>query len=178
MTDEEPQSSKKMLENQRAEDEEITPTYKFLKKCGMIDKSKCVPMFFEKGATGTSIVDAIIKQMKDLVVADDAAFEFIRVNYFPKWDRSLEWKIVGIYADDGCDFENKTIKVKEPQTSLKIIHLIAHASTASTRHSKKWKTRMEQAARRAEELGHPELAEEIREDAVHKWLEGADKNEP
>lgn len=48
--------------------DQFEPKYKFLKKCRVIDKSKCRPIgFFGKGTTGEQIVGAMIEAMQEEV---------------------------------------------------------------------------------------------------------------
>lgn len=92
-------------------------------------------------------------------------FERIRSEYFPGWDKKHEWKVVESHPEcvgDGyCDKDSKQIVVNSDDLSLVIIHEIAHAVTYDG-HGKRWRRRMEAAARRAEYLGQIDLSTQIR----------------
>ena len=99
-------------------------------------------------------------------------FDAVRRNFFPRWDRNRDWKprmVRDPYGASGrCRPDTKTIEVS-PSTPLEgdngltmlLIHEIAHAVTPHG-HGRSWQRRMEKAAQRAEALGRPDLAEQLR----------------
>ena len=95
-------------------------------------------------------------------------FETVRSIFFPRWDRLHKWLMQDIHPDCAgsaigrCDETGKAIVVRNGSQET-LIHEIAHAVTNSD-HGKKWQSRMEKAALRAEEIGRKDLADEIRKD--------------
>jgi hypothetical protein len=102
----------------------------------------------------------------------DLQYEFQQVchTFFPRWDQGKLWKCrayQNLHGSCGeCCIKSKTVKivVGVDNPTLVLIHEICHAVGGSG-HEKKWQGRMEKAAARAEEIGHPELATQIREEA-------------
>lgn len=99
------------------------------------------------------------------------AFHYIRINFFPRWDKSNEWKVLEDpdYPRSGwCDTEGKRIIIENPGQNLTdlhclLIHEIGHA-VSSPYHGKKFQTRLLKAADRADRIACPRLANAIRED--------------
>jgi len=96
------------------------------------------------------------------------AVERIRDKFFQRWDRKHE-RIVAdehpeLTGDGRCDNKGKMIIIFSLRNiDMMLIHEICHA-VASIGHNKKWQSRMEKAALKAESLGQMELAREIRAD--------------
>ena len=105
------------------------------------------------------------------------AYEFIRKEFFPRWDKKKEWSIrlrrdlpsLGL-----CSLEQKRIEIQskrpvEMPLSLFFIHEISHAVTNAA-HTKEWMARMMRAAEKADQIDK-ELAQRIREE-VTSYLPG------
>lgn len=100
------------------------------------------------------------------------SFEFVRISFFPKWDKNQEWNIKRVWhlpAQGKCDRISKNILIKEispeeDELHCIVIHEICHASS-SPYHGKRWQERMFKAGERAERLGFKELSKLIDEEA-------------
>ncbi len=106
-----------------------------------------------------------------------AIFEEIRSLYFPRWDRRREWTAVIGDVDrcrnntGFCDGGAKTIyvdrlaliRMSHAGVRALLIHEICHDVGAAF-HNRKWATRMERAASRAEELDESDVARILRSD--------------
>jgi len=107
----------------------------------------------------------------------DALFADIRLLYFPRWDRRRQWAAAFSSANQRhdntgyCDARAKTIYLDERSIRMMtnagvrafLIHEICH-DVGGASHSRGWATRMERAARRAEELNEPEVAKILHSD--------------
>ena len=106
-------------------------------------------------------------------------FELIRKKYFPRWDRKKEWKIK-IFEDEneidleeaygispehvnGFSADKHRIIYLHRISRLTIIHEITHAVIGPS-HGKKFFDRMEQAAKRADDIGDHDLANALRDE--------------
>jgi len=100
-----------------------------------------------------------------------ALAEFVRRHFFPRWDRKGRWKVVQANDLDGaqgrCDNESKTVKIRRgisgDDVTAILIHEICHA-VGELGHGKRWRRRMEQAARTADALAMAAVAERLREE--------------
>ncbi|PKN68507.1 MAG: hypothetical protein CVU54_14410 [Deltaproteobacteria bacterium HGW-Deltaproteobacteria-12] len=103
------------------------------------------------------------------------AFQYVRENFFPRWDRSKQW-IINLdhsLASTGlCDFREKKIAisrlpVSENKLLLIIIHEICHSYTMKVRkfyrntHGKAWQKRMLTIAELAKKKSNLDLHEMI-----------------
>jgi hypothetical protein len=98
----------------------------------------------------------------------------IRRIFFAGFDPNAEWKLVAGYSPHylaGVKYETKEIAYSVDLFSKPIVilnralvHELCHAvlGPRSVGHGKRWRTRMEEAARVAEAIGHVELAEALR----------------
>lgn len=86
----------------------------------------------------------------------DQAAEYLRKNFFPRWDRAHKWKIrmCGLedihYANGLCDKETKTISIAyfgDYGLEAFLIHEICHAVTDGY-HGIRRQSRMEKAAKK------------------------------
>ena len=105
-----------------------------------------------------------------------AAFQRIRRDFYPRWDRKRRWRLSIVEDLHGAcglaDPNTKTISIRKldgearPEDSLELllIHEIAHAVT-NDGHGKKWLARMRAAAKRADDIGRPTAAQFLREEA-------------
>jgi hypothetical protein len=98
------------------------------------------------------------------------AFEFVRMTFFPKWDRQRRWKLrILPRLRSGCGkcLTERQIIVIAPTASHRllplIIHEICHAA-AAVHHGQRWKRRVLKAADTAAAIGLASLAEELRKD--------------
>ncbi len=100
-------------------------------------------------------------------------FQQIKQQFFPRWDRRNEWRISTRSrrkVHGHCDPERQIIEIvakhyDPDERDRLLIHEICHA-VASGGHGKAWQSRMEIAAKRADELGRHRLAELLREEIV------------
>ena len=101
-------------------------------------------------------------------------FDYIRLTFYPRWDRPREWRVRQVPDLHGarglCVTESKTVKLDPvgddiDELHLVLIHEIAHAA-ASLGHDRKWLARMRKAADQAERIGRTELAEMLRKEAT------------
>jgi hypothetical protein len=96
-------------------------------------------------------------------------FQQVRATFFPRWDRSASWKCRAFRdlhgAGGECNTDSKTVRsaVTVGDPTLVLIHEICHA-VGGNGHGKKWQSRMEKAATRAQDVGRPELAMQIRKE--------------
>ena len=102
------------------------------------------------------------------------AFDQVRSDFFPRWDRDGKWRLeLGTYSDSTHEYgycvpQAKTIWVNPDATipgmstgpEWMLIHEICHAVTSGS-HGESWKRRMRRAATRARELGNVVLAENL-----------------
>jgi hypothetical protein len=102
-----------------------------------------------------------------------AAFEYVRKTFFPKWDGGREWRIevVDDLEDAGgrCCPEATCIKVLKALTGdhllATLIHEICHAITYCG-HGVTWAELMERSAKKADKVGMSRLAILLREDKL------------
>ncbi len=99
------------------------------------------------------------------------AVDYVRKNYFPKWDRAQAWifkcdpdhpKVE--FAEGHCDKETKTIYLKSlPDNDIELYELIIHeiCHDFDPYHGKKWQKRMLKAAQKATKTGDSELSAKI-----------------
>ncbi len=103
----------------------------------------------------------------------DLLVQQIRTVFFPRWDAKREWCIVEAEGDDlqfyggvhgRCEYKKKTITINWAvlarqsidENRLLLIHEIAHAAVGGG-HGKKWRSRMERAAQKAQSIGMHQL---------------------
>ncbi|MBW2346116.1 MAG: hypothetical protein JRF53_19400 [Deltaproteobacteria bacterium] len=110
--------------------------------------------------------------MSDTEMKEQEAFEYVRQNFFPKWDRKGQWTIK-IDSDlpslGRCFQDQKTISLGSVSDSndelhLLIIHKICHTSIPN--HGKKWLGRMAKAANTAKEIGRTKLSQMIQKEVA------------
>jgi predicted metal-dependent hydrolase len=104
--------------------------------------------------------------------------------FFPRWDRQNRWQIStksrrNVHGH--CDRDRRVIAIviqhTDPDERDKLlIHEICHA-VANGSHGKVWQRRMEEAARRADELGRDVLAKILRQEIVNyqEFAEGREQ---
>lgn len=100
--------------------------------------------------------------------------QWIKEVFFPLWKSYAEWSFR--FADHRsslgvADTKNKTIEIQryvlelDPMVLKKLlVHEMCHA-VIGVKHGKRWRSRMNKAAQRAERVNLPELATKIRNDA-------------
>jgi hypothetical protein len=115
---------------------------------------------------------SILENQEDIMMNEEAnlksAYQYIRKEYFPLWDKKCQWRIKLDKNDprEGlCDLENKEITISsipesETDLHLLLIHEICHF--VSPTHGSKWQKRMTKVAERADRIGRNVLAEAIR----------------
>ena len=94
-------------------------------------------------------------------------YEYIRLTFFPRWDRKRQWvfKMVNDLPCGGvCNYPTRTISL-QPFSDKNIfyktmIHEICHSCTKSN-HGKNWQNRMLIAAKVASEKGLSDLSDMI-----------------
>lgn len=102
-------------------------------------------------------------------------FNWIRQNFFPRWDRKELWHVTSerpkdyLVDMDLCDWEEKRIHICSDSSGdelrVILIHEITHAVVPhSTMHGHKWQKRMIKASLRAKQLGEHRLAKMIKLD--------------
>jgi hypothetical protein len=97
------------------------------------------------------------------------AYDFIRKEIFPRWDKRKEWtiKLVKDLPSQGvCNQKSRCIEIQREtpirgSLFLLLTHEICHAATGAN-HGKKWIGRMLKAAETADRIDK-KLAQEIRE---------------
>ena len=100
-------------------------------------------------------------------------FEFIRSNFFPRWDSARRWKAEARSRTESsresgyCDLNTKTILIAPflsaaagPERTTTLIHEICHA-VAAPNHGKKWRTRMSVASAKARQIGLADVADKL-----------------
>ena len=100
-------------------------------------------------------------------------FNEIKRLFFPRWDRQNLWRIStrsNRKVHGYCDVDWRVIEIvvqyaDQDELDRLLIHEICHAVAAGG-HGKVWQSRMEKAARRADELGRTRLAEMLRQEIV------------
>jgi len=98
----------------------------------------------------------------------------IKQQFFPRWDRVNLWRVSTRSrrkVHGRCDPERRVIEIVVQYTDPDerdrlLIHEICHA-VASGGHGKVWQSRMEKAAKRADELGRHQLAKLLRQEIVN-----------
>jgi hypothetical protein len=110
--------------------------------------------------------DTIISRLSKKVQLK-RVFREIKSDYFPKWDKKGNWKVIrSNHKFSHCYRDNRTIRIGQIYPGLcdlrcLLCHEITHAVTSSG-HNKKWQTRYLKVAKLAEKYGDKELAEQIR----------------
>ncbi len=100
-------------------------------------------------------------------------FQQIKRLFFPRWDRQNLWRISTRSrrkVHGHCDSDRRVIEIvvqyaDQDELDRLLVHEICHAVAAGG-HGKVWQSRMEKAARRADELGRTRLAEMLRQEIV------------
>ena len=98
------------------------------------------------------------------------AFQVVREQFFPKWDRAKRWRVRQVdYLDESqgkCCRDRKEIQILNfpdgEERNLLLIHEIAHAFDLG--HEERWQARIKSALDTAEQLGRTELAGLLREE--------------
>jgi hypothetical protein len=98
-------------------------------------------------------------------------FYNVRKEYFPRWDKINLWKVIDKVPVDTlkgqCDIDKKLIRINlsraQNNTDIEVTlcHEICHAVTDAF-HGKKWESRYNRIADKAETNGRRELAQLIR----------------
>ncbi len=98
------------------------------------------------------------------------AFEYVRVTFFPRWDRNKKW-IVRLNHDlpsiGRCNHETKSIEISyisddDDKLYLLLIHEICHALQLG--HAGIWQARMLKASEKAKEISHENLSEMLKKE--------------
>jgi len=104
-------------------------------------------------------------------------WDFVRENFFPRWDRSRQWR----FAFDGlelngalgkCDYKTKTIVLTNEKNENRLlflaIHEVCHAVTDGS-HRKKFQIRLKKAEQRAVEMNLNGIADLLRQN-IHECI--------
>lgn len=103
----------------------------------------------------------------------DEAAEYVRREFFPRWDPKRHWRVVNDSRREPgvghCRSRSRQIAVNpDGLTYDEIVELLVHEvchAVAVDNHSERWWSRMHKAADRATEMGLGQLASAIRENA-------------
>lgn len=129
----------------------------------------------EKGPSPCKVPSPAVRR-RALLRRLTAAFEQVRSDYFPDWDRQHRWRL-GLTrksVEAWCDGKHRRITIGEargyPHDVLEsvLIHEICH-STGNRAHRGVWQRQMQTIADRAETMGRTAIAAYVRED-VNRYI--------
>lgn len=97
------------------------------------------------------------------------SFEFVRKEFFPRWDNKKEWLVKEVNAKESfqgrCERARKTLVIRNLPHNLNslyflLIHEICHAVSTDS-HGRRWKNRMSRVSELAQKKGNSQLSKMI-----------------